>query len=84
MNLFLASRTDLEVNCEKHRNRFHSTSLILHFMLLMRENSEKDQGILFIRIGSCKPNAAGINSVSEIVKNDCSDDSGMSDDSSRQ
>jgi len=56
----------------------------LHFVLLMREKSEKEQGILFIRIGSCKPNTAGIDSMSEIVKNDCSDDSGMSEDSSWQ
>lgn len=50
----------------------------------MREKSEKDQGLLFIRIGTCKPNAPGIGSTSEIVKNDCSDCGGMSEDSFRQ
>jgi len=75
---------DLEVNREKNKNRFHFTSLILHFVLLMREKNEKDQRFLFIREGTCKPNTPGRVSMSEIVKNDCSDCSGMSEDSSWQ
>jgi hypothetical protein len=50
----------------------------------MREKSEKYQGFLFIRIGTYKSNTPGIDSMSEIVNNDCSDFSGMSEDSSRQ
>jgi hypothetical protein len=50
----------------------------------MREKRGKNQGFLFIILSTCKANTPGIDSMSEIVTNDCSDCSGMSEDSSRQ